>query len=305
LYLGELGRRAAGTPVPILGVDVARALLRDLAREARGMIELRRVYAEARSQASICGVSDHAVLDDLARRLMTGELQARTVALRPPEAPAGAEVSAPRPPLPAPAPAAETTWFEIQVLFTDTAAAVSSLRLKIKPPSGDAAEHTTNADGIIRIEGIKERGDCVVSSDVKGVKRAEALTVAAAPSSPAPPPAEKKGKPPAYKLVVANPYKVKTGDTLDKLAKRVGMTAKELAGFNWGTEVAREINQHLRWDVGCTKKSSDGKSFVFDDTDEPGLIVLPEPLKLTAPTGGRVVVGVAKVAASRPWIFSL
>jgi hypothetical protein len=81
------------------------------------------------------------------------------------------------------------------------------------------------------------------------------------------------------RIAVIEEYKVKTGDTLKSLAKSCGMTWQELAEFNWGTSDPGGINEHLRDDVGCRKKTADGDNYVFDDSDDPGIVYLPVPLK--------------------------
>jgi hypothetical protein len=70
-------------------------------------------------------------------------------------------------------------------------------------------------------------------------------------------------------------YKVTSKDTLDSIAKANGMTWKQLARFNWGTDVPREINRYLRDCVGCTKKTKDGNNYMFDDSDDPGIVYIP------------------------------
>jgi hypothetical protein len=293
-----------GTPVRIGSQDRALALLRELGRDTWAMAALRRLHAEALGRASICGMSDEAVLSALALRLATGELKVRSVDVPLATVPAGAVLDAPPPPSPAaPQPAEQSTWFEVQVLFADTGAPVPKLRLKIKLPKGDTADHTTDDAGLIRIDGIKKAGECTVSSDVKGAKRAEAVLLAGAPPSAPLPGGDKPSGNATYKLVQVEAHKAKTGDTLDALARSVNTTWKELAVFNWGTDKPKEVNKHLRWDVGCTKKS--GQSYVFDDSDVPGIIMLPKPVELKALTGDRLILGVEKAAKSRPWIFSL
>ncbi len=51
-------------------------------------------------------------------------------------------------------------------------------------------------------------------------------------------------------------------------------------GNNWassiGTDVPDEINKYLRARVGCTKKTSDGKNYMFSSSDNPGIIYIPE-----------------------------
>jgi hypothetical protein len=91
---------------------------------------------------------------------------------------------------------------------------------------------------------------------------------------------------------------VKKGETLDGLAKGAGMTWKELAKFNWGTDLPGEINQHLRDDVGCTKKTSDGANYVFDDSDDPGIVYIPKPWKQQGLATAKTHVFKAKVIYS-------
>ena len=99
-------------PVPVGGRDAALALLRDIGRDAWGRAALRRLYAETVGRAAICWESDHTVMEGLARRLVTGELKARSVPLPEIEAPVGAllpvaEAPAPAAPKPAPPPPEE------------------------------------------------------------------------------------------------------------------------------------------------------------------------------------------------------
>jgi len=293
----------AGTVVRISARDRALGLLRALGRDTWSMAALRRLHAETLGRASICDTSDEAVLEALALRMVTGALKVRSVLVPELPLPVGSLVAAPPPPPPEPPPEPPPTWFEVLVLFADTGEPVPKLKLKIQQPKGDVADHTTDDAGLIRIDGIKKAGDCVVSSDVKGAKRAEAVLLAGAPPSAPAAGGDKPKGGASYKLVKVERYKVKTGDTLDALAKSVNVTWKELAQFNWGTDKPKEINKHLRWDVGCTKKSGD--NYVFDDSDDPGIIMLPKPVQLEAPTGERLTLGVEKAARSRPWIFSL
>lgn len=89
------GPQGKGTAVPIGGRDAAFALLRDLGREPSGQAALRRLYAETVGRAAVCWETDHAVLEGLARRLMTRELKAWYVPLPDIEAPVGALLPVP------------------------------------------------------------------------------------------------------------------------------------------------------------------------------------------------------------------
>ena len=102
-------------------------------------------------------------------------------------------------------------------------------------------------------------------------------------------------------------HKVRTGQSLDGLAKANGLTWQVLANFNWGTADPNKISQHLRKDVGCTKKTQDRKNYVFDDSDEPGIIYIPKPWRVgSLPTNKTHVVRVRIFKPDeRPFIWSV
>jgi len=70
-------------------------------------------------------------------------------------------------------------------------------------------------------------------------------------------------------------HKVKTGETLKSLAAAKGLTVSELAKFNFETDNPAQINEHLHNDVGCTRQDTSG-NFIFDDNDDPGIILIPK-----------------------------
>ncbi len=80
------------------------------------------------------------------------------------------------------------------------------------------------------------------------------------------------------KRELAEEHKVKTGETLESLAAQAKITWQRLAEFNWGTSSPKRINEHLADDVGCTKRTAGG-NFMFDDTDDPGIILIPKKFR--------------------------
>ncbi len=84
---------------------------------------------------------------------------------------------------------------------------------------------------------------------------------------------------PNHRVVLVTRHKVKTGESLDSIAKANGLTWQQLAEFNWGTSVPEEINGFLRIQVGCTRKTADGKNYIFDSSDDPGIVNIPHPWK--------------------------
>lgn len=77
-------------------------------------------------------------------------------------------------------------------------------------------------------------------------------------------------------IVLISVYHVKTGDTLQSLAKVAGMSKMELAEFNWGTSDPEEINDRLGMLVGCTRVDPETGDYVLDSSDYPGIIYLPQ-----------------------------
>ena len=80
---------------------------------------------------------------------------------------------------------------------------------------------------------------------------------------------------------VVEEHSVATGETLAGIAAGAGMSWKELAEFNWGTSQPKEINRFLRDVVGCTKMTANRKNYVFDDFDDPGIVLVPVEWKET------------------------
>jgi hypothetical protein len=78
-------------------------------------------------------------------------------------------------------------------------------------------------------------------------------------------------------LVHAEEHHVQDGESIESLAQEANITPGELARFNWGTDDPKMINRFLRTRVGCTKRTKDGKNFIFSSEDDPGLIYIPKP----------------------------
>src|SRR5690348_16810406 len=70
-------------------------------------------------------------------------------------------------------------------------------------------------------------------------------------------------------------HKVKTDETLDGIAKKQGITWRQLAQFNWGVSEPKQINECLYEFVGCRHKTRDGKNYIFTSRDKPGVIYVP------------------------------
>lgn len=293
-------------------------LLRDLARDRAVLTDLRRLWAKEAAATTLCLASDEQVLGQLAERVASGALVIARVRQPPPKAPppgAGAVAGDGEAAAPAESKAEEAaeekSWIEITVLDLATGAPVSGVALLVTPASGSEAEHKTDDKGVVRLDKITA-GPCLVRCDAGDATREETL-IFLGTGGGAPPPAaggeaksdeKKKGGSP--KIVAVEKHKVKTGETLEGLAKSVGSTWQKVAKFNWGTDEPKKINRFLRTVVGCTKKSADGKNYVFDDSDVPGIVLLPREWKAEGmSTGGAYTIEVVSAAEAKEWIFSM
>lgn len=293
-----------------LRLDRRRALelLRDLGRDRAVLADLRRLWARETGATTLCFASDEQVLAQLADLVASGSLAVARVHHTMPRVRYPVEGEAEAPP-PAEEPAAEKSWIELHVVHAETGAPVAGVALQITPASGSEAEHTTDAKGKVRLDGIA-KGPCVVRCKLADVVREDALlfmgSSSGAPAAPAETgekKEEKKGGPPQIVRIVE--HKVRTGDTLDSIAKSVGSTWKKVAKFNWGTDDPKQINKFLRTAVGSTKKSKDGKNYIFDDSDRPGIILLPSEWKAEGMDAGHAyTIEVIPALESKAWIFS-
>lgn len=170
-------------------------------------------------------------------------------------------------------------WFELRVVRDDDGTAVPYLSIDVKSPGGSTRSETTNADGLIHMNGVDD-GVCDASTNSEGAKLGESVEVVGMGQPQA------NGKPTGgaarssariKHLIAVERHRVRAGETLESIAKAARMSWQELAQFNWSTAEPEEINKHLAHEVGCTKVARDGKNFMLDDSDQPGIILVPRP----------------------------
>jgi hypothetical protein len=94
-------------------------------------------------------------------------------------------------------------------------------------------------------------------------------------------------------------YKVRNNESFGTIAKKYQMEEWELIYENFKTQDPAEVNWYLRNYVGCNKKTSDGKNYVFSTDATPGLIHIPDQIinipRLVEPSALRNVwAGIAK-----------
>lgn len=175
-----------------------------------------------------------------------------------------------------------THWIQFRVLDERTGRPVNGVRLRITTPDGAGQHQVTSGQGTIRIDGLPS-GTCDVSCEI-GSHPKLALTrdFVALGGRPAVDPGKDRDKPlDGATLIIAtiDEHKVATGESIASLAKEAGLSWQTLAKFNWDTEQPKRINEHLRDFVGCTKKTRDAHNYMFDDSDEPGIVCIPRHWK--------------------------
>ena len=277
-----------------------RRYLEEYADDHMAMTQMRMALAEDTFGMPVSNLDDAEVLDEVAHRVAMGhlwiaeELEEPQPAIREPES-ASSSSAQPPPELPR---TKKLTWIEFQVVWDASGKPVKNVRLVVRTPDGVENYHDTNGEGKVRIEEL-EPGSCDVRCDLKGAKLADTLHFVgmgsgggssngdngAAQSSTA-----------TLRIAQIDAHKVKKGESIKSLASAVGMTWQELSKFNWDTDVPTEINKHLRDDVGCTKKTKDGYNYMFDDSDDPGIMYIPRKWSQTGlATGGTHVIRVRKI----------
>lgn len=251
-----------------------------------------------RRLGSVGSTSRHPSRDDLiaafSRALASGRLVAETesrrtaVALPPqPEEPPAARAERP------------VESFDLQVVWDDSGDPVATLPVVVQPEGASYVMRETDRDGRVSIDRVPA-GRCETRCSFDGLSIADCVGVVGrgevtrTDEERSRAPSHANARPRA--VVTVNWHKVASGDSLDTLAQRVGMSGPDLARFNFGTSEPRKINEHLEKDVGCTVKTADGANYVFDDSDEPGLVALPKKWSLSLETGRRHVLRVKPLA---------
>lgn len=168
-----------------------------------------------------------------------------------------------------------------RVVINQTGEPVPGVALTIALPDGTIEQHRTDADGRVEIDDLDVPGLCTVSCDLRAARMQETfhfITLGDMPMPTIDDDARQRARiHPKTEGIIAlvEEHKVKTGETIESLARSCGLSWQELARFNWGTSIPNEINYHLRDFVGCTKRTRDGHNYIFDSADEPGIVYLP------------------------------
>jgi hypothetical protein len=202
-----------------------------------------------------------------------------------------------------------STWVEVQVVWDESDKPVADLPIVIEPPGRAREMRTTSSDGRARLDPV-DPGTCEARCSFAGLECNECVEfvgmgespVVRRPGAGASP--QNDARPQA--IVQVSRRKVRSGDTLESIAKEAGLKWQDLAYFNWGTKDPVKINEHLFAEVGCTKRTMDGKNYVFDDGDSPGMILVPRQWRQPGlPTARRHIARVRPISRVSLLRFSL
>lgn len=176
--------------------------------------------------------------------------------------------------------------FDLVLLAADSGSPLVDVPLQVTTPDGATRTVRTDAAGAIGLADL-EPGSCTVTSIVDGseMRRAYALQGAGPPGK-----GETTGKGdrrqadgPVH-LVDAAVHRVRTGETPATIAKAWGVLWDDIARFNWGTTDPDALEDHYRDHLGCARRGPGG-GHVFDDDDDPGVLLVPRPWEQSFPTG--------------------
>lgn len=186
------------------------------------------------------------------------------------------------PPEVPPGPVTEKSWIKIRVVDDASSQPIPNVTMLLTLPNRQERRFTTRADGMIDVQDI-DPGSCDVSCSRDDARLAASLDFVAMGESPAEPADEAGGDaqsdvsvPQGTCGLDIQEHQVQTGETLESVAQSVGLAWQELARFNWDTIVPEEIDEHLRDDVGCTQRTADGQNYAFSNSDQPGIIYVPQ-----------------------------
>jgi hypothetical protein len=285
----------------------ARRYLEEYAGDTMALWQMRMALAEDAMGLDVTQMDEAEVMDEVAWRVtqrqltIAEELDEPLPAITEPEA-ASSSSAAPPPELPR---SKKLTWIEVKVVWDRDGKPVKNLRLVVRTPDGVENFFDTNSEGKARVEEI-EPGTCDVRCDMKNLLLKDTVVFASMGETMGPPAPEPQAGTSTLRIALVEEHKVKTGESIAGLAKNAKMPWQDLAKFNWGTAVPDEINKHLAQDVGCRNKTKDGKNYVFDSGDQPGIVYIPAAWSQSGlSTGGTHVIRVKRVGRRKaPFIFS-
>jgi hypothetical protein len=265
----------------------ARTLVERLLRSPLGAFELRRVLAELDPMhETISRAQDDELIEPLARLLQQGVIAAVPIARNTfvhDDVPAPKAEQAPVKEV------KETTWVEFVLLDDATGDPVGDVKFDLTVPGKGKSTRTTPKSGSIDIDPC-DPGVCAIEADLEGAtvgNTLELLGTGTPDKTPLLGVPFPKPDGATMHLARVRRHPVRASDTLASIAESAGLTWQALAKFNFGTAAPDAINRALYVQVGCRKKTKDGKNYVFSNDDSPGIIYVPERARLSGLTTGQ------------------
>jgi hypothetical protein len=177
------------------------------------------------------------------------------------------------------------TSIEITFLERGSGRPLAGVALVVTAPDGAQIRLTTTSDGVVKLSDI-DPGQCTVTSVVDGAAVATSYAAGGGEGDggggggrrEADPATEGAPMPiTAASIVDAAVHRIESGQTPESIAAETGVPWDTIARFNWDTTDPDRLDELFRDRLGCRKRTPDGKRFVFDDGDDPGIILIPRP----------------------------
>ncbi len=275
----ELAEPPGYEPFELREAGSARAfLIRVCGEDGSALASLRRLASARWGGHALVRWSRTDLLEQLARELAGGSLKAFRKA-RPLLGGRGGRDEKGDPAPPTAFPVEITHRLLVKVVDDESGEPVGGCRFEARLADGARRPVTTRPDGIGEASGVPE-GSFELTSPFGGITLATTLAIAEGGGGrkgggkdepPKPRQAES-----SYTIAKVKEHRVKKGDTLSTIAGDAGLSPVQLAYFNFGVYEPEAIEAALRDEVGCLHRNKDGK-YVFDDSDEPGIVYVPSP----------------------------
>lgn len=206
-------------------------------------------------------------------------------------------------------------WIALHVVDDETARPVADVELVVALPDRSETTATTGADGRVELRSA-ETGTATVRSGAHGEYHTTCVTfvgtgrAVARPATQEPEqPIRVRGRPvrraDKHALVDVVEHRVRDGDTWESVAERYQLDPDHLMRFNFDTTDPIRIQVAMSSHIGCWRRDPDTHDLVFSDSDEPGVLLIPQDWQRSVTTGYEHILRVRRVRAPvRRYIFS-
>jgi hypothetical protein len=160
---------------------------------------------------------------------------------------------------------------ELVLLEGGSGRPLAGVPLVVLTPAGEERRVATDGGGRVRIEGLPA-GTCLVTSAIEEAR----VETSYAPGATAKAAGAGGEAIRAAHVVEVERHRVRTGESLETVAAAHGLPWQLVAEFNWGTARPDALDDRFRETLGCTRRAPDGR-LRFDDSDDPGILLIPRP----------------------------